>query len=123
MEYPEYYKILELPLSADTAEIKRQFRKMAKKYHPDLHTGDKQAEEMFKKLKEAYEVLSDENKRAAYDLDWKKQREKEQKQRKKQEKENTKEAPKPATKNHKPATKTEPKKTTKNPSNKKSKKH
>ena len=84
MEYPEYYKILELPLSAESAEIKRQFRKLAKKYHPDLHAGDRQAEEMFKKLKEAYEVLSDENKRTAYDLDWKKQRDIEQKQRKKE---------------------------------------
>ena len=83
MEYPEYYKILELPLDADLTDIKRQYRKCAKKYHPDLNKGDKEAEEMFKKVKEAYETLKDENKRASYDLSWKKQRNKEQKARKK----------------------------------------
>lgn len=83
MDYPEYYKILELPIDAKTEEIKRQYRKLAKKYHPDLNQNDKTAEEKFKKLKEAYEVLSDENKRAAYDLDWKKQRKTEQKARRK----------------------------------------
>ncbi len=83
MEYPEYYKILELPIDAELADIKRQYRKCAKKYHPDLNKGDKNAEEMFKKVKEAYETLTDENKRAAYDLSWKKQRDNEKKTRSK----------------------------------------
>ena len=92
MEYPEHYKILELPIDADINEIKRQYRKMAKKYHPDLNQENKaEAEEKFKKLKEAYEVLSDENKRTAYDLEWKKQRKDEQKARRKPQPEKPKE--------------------------------
>lgn len=79
MDYPEYYKILEIPISAESAEIKRQYRKLAKKYHPDLNKNDLTAGEKFKKLKEAYETLVDENKRALYDLEWKKQRKNEQK--------------------------------------------
>jgi len=74
MEYPKYYKILELPVDAETAEIKKQYRKLAKKYHPDMNPNDKTAEDKFKQLKEAYEVLIDEAKRAAYDMEWKKKR-------------------------------------------------
>lgn len=122
MEYPEYYKILELPLSAEQDEIKRQFRRLAKKYHPDLHAGDKTAEEMFKRLKEAYEVLSNENKRAAYDLDWKKQREKEQKQRKKQERKTKRESPKQTASKPTPSPQANQKKTSVKPLHKKSKK-
>ena len=84
MEYPEYYKILELPTDAELAEIKKQYRKLAKKYHPDMNPDDKTAEDKFKKLKEAYEVLIDENRRAAYDLEWKKQRDIEREARKKE---------------------------------------
>ena len=103
MEYPEYYKILELPIDADLAEIKRQYRKLAKKYHPDLNGGDKSAEESFKKVKEAYETLSDANKRAAYDLGWKKQRSAEQKARRKQPSPSTSARPEATKKSPPPA--------------------
>ena len=109
MEYPEHYKILELPIDAGLPEIKRQYRKLAKKYHPDLNPGDKTAEDMFKKLKEAYETLSNENKRAEYDLGWKKQRSAEQKARKKQQQSTTASRPEPARKSPSPAYKAEPK--------------
>jgi molecular chaperone DnaJ len=63
----DYYEILEINRSASGDEIKSAYRKMAVKYHPDKNQGDKAAEEMFKEASEAYEVLSDENKRARYD--------------------------------------------------------
>ncbi|MFJ1329068.1 molecular chaperone DnaJ [Capnocytophaga canimorsus] len=63
----DYYEILEVEKSASAAEIKKAYRKQAIKYHPDKNPGDKQAEENFKLAAEAYEVLSDENKRAQYD--------------------------------------------------------
>lgn len=67
MEYKDYYKILGVERSASGEEIKKAFRKQALKYHPDRNPGNKQAEEKFKELNEAYEVLSDEQKRARYD--------------------------------------------------------
>jgi curved DNA-binding protein len=67
MEYHDYYKILGVERNSSTDEIKRAFRKLALKYHPDRNPGDKQAEERFKEINEAYQVLSDSQKRARYD--------------------------------------------------------
>lgn len=63
----EYYELLEVSKDASADEIKRAFRKQAMKYHPDRNPGDKEAEQKFKQINEAYEVLKDEQKRAAYD--------------------------------------------------------
>src|SRR5262245_29699600 len=63
----DYYEILEVERSASAEEIKKSYRKLAVKYHPDKNPGDKAAEEKFKELGEAYEALSDQQKRAAYD--------------------------------------------------------
>jgi molecular chaperone DnaJ len=63
----DYYEVLGLEKSAGGEDIKKAYRKMAVKYHPDKNAGDKTAEEKFKELGEAYEVLSDPQKRAAYD--------------------------------------------------------
>jgi molecular chaperone DnaJ len=63
----DYYETLGINKDATDAEIKGAFRKAAKEYHPDLHPGDKTAEQKFKEINEAYEVLSDEKKRAQYD--------------------------------------------------------
>jgi len=63
----DYYEILGLSKNATAAEIKKAYRQMAIKYHPDKNPGNKQAEENFKEAAEAYEVLSDQNKRARYD--------------------------------------------------------
>lgn len=67
MEYRDYYKILGVSRSASTDEIKKAYRKLAMQYHPDRNPGDKQAEERFKEMNEAYQVLSDPQKRARYD--------------------------------------------------------
>ena len=63
----DYYEVLGVPRTADEAELKKAYRTLAKKYHPDMHPGDKEAEEKFKEASEAYEVLSNPEKRAKYD--------------------------------------------------------
>ena len=63
----DYYKILGVSEDADAKEIKAKYRKLAMKYHPDRNPNDKKAEEMFKTVSEAYEILGDENKRKEYD--------------------------------------------------------
>ncbi|ANV84852.1 molecular chaperone DnaJ [Picosynechococcus sp. PCC 7003] len=62
-----YYEILGVPRNASSDEIKRSFRRLARRYHPDVNPGDKVAEEKFKDLNEAYEVLSDDGRRSQYD--------------------------------------------------------
>ena len=62
-----YYKILGVSENVTNEELKKVYRKLAKKYHPDANVGNTQAEEMFKKVSKAYEVLSDETSRAKYD--------------------------------------------------------
>jgi len=66
MQYRDYYEILGLTRGADADEVKRAYRKMARKYHPDV-SKEKNAEDKFKEVQEAYEVLRDADKRAAYD--------------------------------------------------------
>ncbi len=67
MDYKDYYKILGVARGASADEIKKAFRKLARKYHPDVNPGDKKAEDRFKEINEAYEVLSDADKRKKYD--------------------------------------------------------
>ncbi len=67
MEYKDYYKILGVERNASKEEIKRAYRKLALKTHPDRNPGDKKAEERFKDINEAYQVLSDPEKRSRYD--------------------------------------------------------
>ena len=66
-EFKDYYAILGVSKKAQTDEIKKKFRKLALKYHPDRNQGNKAAEAKFKEISEAYDVLSDEDKRAKYD--------------------------------------------------------
>jgi len=73
MTYKDYYKILGIGKSASTDEVKKAYRKLAIKYHPDKNKGDKSAEDRFKEINEANEVLSDPEKRKKYDTfgeDW-----------------------------------------------------
>ena len=67
MSKRDYYEVLGVAKGASDEEIKKAFKKLAMKHHPDRNQGDKASEEKFKEAKEAYEVLSDGNKRAAYD--------------------------------------------------------
>lgn len=68
MEYKDYYKILGVDKNATDAEIKKEYRKLAKKYHPDVNQNDEVASNKFKEINEAYEVLSDKEKRKQYDM-------------------------------------------------------
>jgi curved DNA-binding protein len=67
VDYKDYYKILEVERSASADDIQKSYKKLARKYHPDLNQGDKAAEEKFKDIGEAYEVLKDPQTRAQYD--------------------------------------------------------
>ena len=67
MQYKDYYETLGVSKDASQAEIKKVYRKLAKKYHPDANPDNKGAEEKFKSINEAYEVLGDEAKRKKYD--------------------------------------------------------
>ena len=68
MAQPDHYKTLGVAEGASADEIKKVYRKLAKKYHPDATGGDKAKETKFKEISEAYETLSDEQKRKEYDL-------------------------------------------------------
>src|ERR1700739_4978288 len=67
VDYKDYYSILGVNEHADEKTIRQAYRKLARKYHPDVNPGDKSAEEKFKEINEAYEVLSDADKRKRYD--------------------------------------------------------
>jgi molecular chaperone DnaJ len=67
MSKRDYYQVLDVPRTASEAEIKKSYRRLAMKFHPDRNPGDKAAEESFKEAKEAYEILTDAQKRAVYD--------------------------------------------------------
>jgi hypothetical protein len=72
MNFKDYYKILELNSTASQEEIKKSYRRLALKYHPDKNFGDKSSEARFKEIQEAYEMLSDVSERSNYDLDYQK---------------------------------------------------
>src|SRR5438045_1133590 len=62
----DYYEVLQIPRSASADDVRRAYRRLARQYHPDVN-GSAEAEERFKEINEAYEVLSDTNRRATYD--------------------------------------------------------
>ena len=73
MNFIDYYQILGIPKDASEADIKKAYRKLARKYHPDINPNDKESERKFKEANEANEVLSDPEKRKKYDQygkDW-----------------------------------------------------
>ena len=73
MDYIDYYQVLEVDKNADTQAIKKAYRRLARKYHPDLHPNDDQAKRKFQQINEAHTVLSDKEKRSKYDKygkDW-----------------------------------------------------
>lgn len=67
MAREDYYKVLGVERTASQDDIKKAYRRLARKYHPDVNPGDKSAEEKFKQISEAFEVLSDTKKREVYD--------------------------------------------------------
>ena len=64
---PNFYEILKLKKDATQPEIKSAFRRLARRYHPDVNPGDEKAEQQFKEISQAHEVLGDPNNRSAYD--------------------------------------------------------
>jgi len=67
MAQQDYYKVLGIGRSASEEEIRKAYRRLARKHHPDLNPGDKAAEDRFKKVQEAYDILSDPKKKQMYD--------------------------------------------------------
>src|SRR6187401_3408887 len=67
MEFKDYYQTLGVAKTASDKELKQAYRKLARKHHPDVNPGDKSSETAFKKISAAYDVLSDDKKRKAYD--------------------------------------------------------
>src|SRR5713226_5098087 len=67
MEYRDYYQILGVPKNSTEKDIKQAYRRLARKFHPDVNPGNKAAQEKFKEINEAYDVLSDSDKRKKYD--------------------------------------------------------
>src|SRR5260370_2244539 len=67
VKFRDYYEVLGVPRTASEDDIRKEYRKLARKHHPDVNPSDKSAEEKFKEINEAYEVLSDPDKRKRYD--------------------------------------------------------